>query len=83
MSQDKFNRCKNYGNMPKPPCGKDCPDRKAACSANCEKWAQYVKKRNAAYAERLKNSERMAGTDAYLRGSAKKPYLKKKDPGMH
>lgn len=60
------------------PC-KDCPDRKAGCSAKCEKWATYVKKRNAAYAERLKRAE----TDAYFRNVRKLPYPKKKDPGMH
>lgn len=28
------------------PC-KDCPDRWAECHANCEKWAEYEKKRDA------------------------------------
>lgn len=68
------------------PC-KDCPDRKAGCSAKCEKWAAYVKKRNAAYAERLKRADKRAdkraGTDAYFRIVRKLTYLKKKDPGMH
>lgn len=64
------------------PC-KDCPDRKAGCSAKCEKWAAYVKKRNAAYAERLKREEKRVGTDAKSRTVRKMPYLKKKDPGMH
>lgn len=64
------------------PC-KDCPDRKAGCSAKCEKWAAYVEKRNAAYAERLKRADKRAGTDAYSRNVRKLPYLKKKDPGMH
>lgn len=68
------------------PC-KDCPDRKAGCSAKCEKWAAYVKKRNAAYAERLKRADKRAdkraGTDAYFRIVRKLTYLKKKDPGMN
>ena len=66
----------------KHPC-KDCPDRKAGCSAKCEKWAAYVKKRNAAYAERLKRADNRDGTDAYFRKMRKLPYLKKKDHGMH
>lgn len=64
------------------PC-KDCPDRKAGCSAKCEKWAAYVKNRNAAYDERLKRADKRVGTDAKSRTVRKMPYLKKKDPGMH
>ena len=64
------------------PC-KDCPDRKAGCSAKCEKWAAYVKKRNAAYAERLKRADKRAGKEAYSRKVRKLPHLKNEDPGTH
>ena len=30
----------------------DCPDRKPGCGANCEKWAEYVKLRDAEYERR-------------------------------
>ncbi len=33
----------------KQPCPRDCPDRKAGCGTNCEKWQKYVKERNAKY----------------------------------
>lgn len=36
------------------PCQKDCPDRRAKCSATCEKWLRYVEERNKRYEERLK-----------------------------
>lgn len=41
----------------KQPCAQDCPDRSADCAATCEKWAAYVKERNAKYAERKMQSE--------------------------
>ena len=41
---------------PKPPCGKDCPDRKAGCLVNCQKWHDYVAERNANYEKRLAES---------------------------
>ena len=30
----------------------DCPDRKPGCGASCEKWAEYVKARDAEYERR-------------------------------
>ena len=30
----------------------DCPDRKPGCGATCEKWAEYVKARDAEYIRR-------------------------------
>lgn len=39
-------------NGPKPPCGKDCPDRKPGCAADCGKWKAYVAERNANYEKR-------------------------------
>lgn len=30
----------------------DCPNRKAGCAAKCEKWAEYVKLRDAEYLQR-------------------------------
>ena len=35
------------------PCTKDCPDRKGGCQINCPRWAEYVKKRDEEYAQRL------------------------------
>ena len=40
-----------------PPCDRDCPDRNPGCGAVCPRWAAYVEKRNARYAERLKEGE--------------------------
>ena len=40
--------------MKNQPCKQDCPERKAHCSATCEKWAEYVKERDADYAKRKK-----------------------------
>ena len=37
--------------------GKYCPDRWAECHANCEKWAEYEKKRDAFYKKRAKLAE--------------------------
>ena len=42
----------------KNPCYKketrtDCPDRKPGCGATCEKWAEYVKLRDAEYERRF------------------------------
>ena len=42
---------------PKPPCGKDCPDRKAGCAINCEKWKAYLVERNANYEKRREDFE--------------------------
>ena len=80
MSENPFNACRRSNVQH--PC-KDCPDRKAACSVGCKKWAAYVEKRNAGYAERHKAAERRAGTNAYAKSAARRPYLKKKDHGMH
>ena len=30
----------------------DCPDRSSGCGATCEKWAKYVKARDAEYERR-------------------------------
>lgn len=30
----------------------DCPDRHSGCGATCEKWAEYVVKRDAEYVQR-------------------------------
>lgn len=47
---------------PRPPCGKDCADRKPGCGVTCEKWIAYVEKRNAVYKERVKITEQYAMT---------------------
>lgn len=41
----------------KQPCAQDCPDRSAECATHCEKWAAYVKERNAGYEERKRLCE--------------------------
>ena len=41
----------------KAPCGRDCPDRKEACSLSCERWAEYVAERDKGYAERVMKCE--------------------------
>ena len=47
-----------YGtNGPKPPCGKECPDRKAGCAVTCVKWRAYLKERNAFYEKRREEAE--------------------------
>lgn len=30
----------------------DCPNRRGGCSVTCEKWAEYVKKREETYKDR-------------------------------
>lgn len=34
----------------------DCPDRHSGCGATCEKWADYVKLRDAEYQQRQTNA---------------------------
>ena len=41
----------------KQPCTRDCPDRSATCATTCERWAKYVKWRNAEYENRRKLRE--------------------------
>lgn len=36
----------------KSPCDPKCPKRTATCHAECEKWAEYVIKRDREYEER-------------------------------
>lgn len=38
---------------PRPPCGKNCPDRQAKCHVTCERWLAYVEERNTNYKNRL------------------------------
>ena len=35
------------------PCDKDCENRHAGCHASCERWAEYISKRDALYAQRV------------------------------
>lgn len=35
-----------------PPCVRDCPGRKPGCGAECEKWQEYITKREALYKQR-------------------------------
>ena len=43
---------------PKPPCGKDCPERSVGCHINCEKYLSYRAEIDA------KRPELYANTDA-------------------
>lgn len=36
-----------------PPCGRDCAARNAGCHAGCAPWAEYVKKRDQTYTQRV------------------------------
>ena len=45
-----------------PPCGRDCPDRKVGCASSCQRWKEYTEKRNARYAERLRENDAKART---------------------
>lgn len=38
--------------IPKSPCDPKCQKRSATCHAECEKWAEYVIKRDREYEER-------------------------------
>lgn len=42
----------------------DCPNRRAGCSANCEKWQKYVNERNEEYEKR--HAENRARYDLYV-----------------
>lgn len=42
----------------------DCPDRKAGCSRECEKWQKYVNERNEMYEQR--QAENRARYDLYV-----------------
>lgn len=51
-----------------PPCGKCCPDRQVGCSAVCEKWAAYVRERDAEYSHRaIMAGVKAAISDGYRR----------------
>lgn len=59
------------------PCVKDCPDRKAGCAAECEKWKAYVAKRNEEYARNVAEGEKDRATAASKRASQTKLYRHK------
>ena len=55
----------------------DCPDRHGGCSATCERWAEYVEKRNKNYKKR--HMEVAGANDACrVRNVRYVRYLKKK-----
>ena len=70
-------------NGPKPPCGKNCPDRKAGCACNCEKWAAYLAERNAEYERRAKVSENNRMSARRARDADRIAYKRKRNPGWH
>lgn len=59
------------------PCVKDCPDRRAGCAAECEKWKAYVAKRNEEYARNVAEGEKDRATAASKRASRTKLYRHK------
>lgn len=75
----KFNLYKSEG--PKPPCGRDCPDRKAGCAIDCEKWAAYVVERNKVYAARIAENDKNVNTAQRDRATGQKISRKKNNPG--
>lgn len=70
-------------NGPKPPCGRDCPDRKTGCAVKCEKWRAYLEERNAWYAAKLERLERRSPTKNAREARDRKAYHKKNAPGWH
>lgn len=63
---------------PKPPCGKDCAERKAGCSVTCEKWKAYLAERNANYERRRREAENNAQTPRTRKDSQRYLYRHKK-----
>ena len=70
MTKNYFNR--QFTDGPKPPCGKDCPDRSPGCAVTCEKWLAYVKERNENYKKRLKVKTATEPTDMGIKAAAKR-----------
>ena len=64
----------------KPPCEKDCPDRKAGCGATCASWKEYEAKRNAEYKRREALFNQATATAAGKRRLDRKPADKKRNP---
>ena len=62
----------------KPPCGKNCPDRKTGCAVNCEKWKAYLAERNANYEKRRKEAENNTQTPRTRQDSQRYRYRHKK-----
>lgn len=62
----------------KQPCVKDCPGRKAGCAVNCEKWAEYLKKREKLYEDRLRRTDSNCRTENTERAQSRALYNAKK-----
>lgn len=62
---EKRNYFNAYGtDGPKPPCGKDCPDRSPGCAVTCQRWLDYVAERNANYKARRQRCDGAVATEA-------------------
>ena len=59
------------------PCVKDCPGRKAGCAVGCEKWADYLEKRQKIYDERLRQNYASCETAHKKNAVSKHEYRKK------
>ena len=59
------------------PCVKDCPGRKAGCAINCEKWAEYLKRREKLYEERLRRMENNHQTENTVKSQERSLYRRK------
>lgn len=68
---------------PKPPCGKECSDRKAGCAISCKKWAAYLRKREAFYEARRQESELNCKTAGRRIAASRSIRQKKNEPGWH
>jgi hypothetical protein len=50
------------------PCERDCPRRAPGCGATCPEWAEYLKRREKDYANRLQIANVSAArSDGYRR----------------
>lgn len=50
----------------KAPCARDCQERSAECRIACEKWAEYVKRRDEAYEERIRRAVAKSAYDEHV-----------------
>lgn len=75
----RFNLYKSEG--PKPPCGRECPNRKAGCAIDCEKWAAYVVERDKTYKKRVEDMDRNVNTAQRDKATGQRIAMKKNNPG--
>lgn len=58
----------NKGALRKQPCDRNCPRRAAGCAVSCPDWAEYLKRREADYQNRMERQRvKEAMQDGYNR----------------